>query len=881
MNFNPFSMNILKRTLSLFVGTSLLVLMSAVTASADYNTTTKYQDVEDNYPYYDAIKNLQSSGVIHGYEDGNFLPDNTINRAEFVKVVIASLTKDPKGNNCFKDVKTEWFAPYVCEAKSRGIIQGYANGTFQPDLNISIVEASKILALANGLKDSKTKPDMNDPWYKRYVEALELKNAIPVSIDYPEKKITRGEVVEMAWRITSSVTTKSSKTYASLTSDLSSIESCSALKDKVSMQSYRLYRPMGLMMKSTMVGASPEEAVISPAPTVDSANTGASEKSTGDKGGALTEDFSTTNVQVQGVDEADIIKNDGQYIYMIKGRSIRIVKASPANDMKELSRTAVDETSYTPNEMFVTGNTLVVVGNAYAKMSETVVYMYDITDRSNPKQLRRLSFEGSYVSSRRIGQYAYFVMNAYPRYELLQNEGTTPIATDAVVPRFTDSKNGKTVPVTGCTSIRVFPRYDEPNFLIVAGVALNDAANSSVSKQVYLGSGSTVYSSSEGLYVATQKYEYNDNQIYNIWAPPITKTSTVFHRFALNNGQVEFKTNGTVPGTLLNQFSMDESGNAFRVATSQGDFWNPNSQPTNQLYVLDKNNLSTVLGKVEDIGKGEKIKAVRFMGKRAYVVTFKNTDPFFVIDVENPSAPKILGELKIPGYSDYLHPYDENHIIGFGKEAVDASQFKDLNDGFLPGRENFAWYQGMKIAMFDVTDPVNPKEMFKETIGDRGTSSELLYNHKALLFSKEKGLMAFPIEVSEIKDKTNAKVDPSTYGETVFRGAYVYGVDLVKGFTLKGKITHVDASDFATPDASGSGSGGVGVPMPMMKIWSPSGPYFNNYEAIINRLAYIGNTLYSISMKKISANSLSDLSEQGSVTLAKEPNDGNDRVIMY
>ncbi|MBP7899047.1 beta-propeller domain-containing protein, partial [Candidatus Gracilibacteria bacterium] len=669
-------MNILKRTLSLFVGTSLLVLMSAVTASADYNTTTKYQDVADTYPYYDAIKNLQSSGVIHGYEDGNFLPDNTINRAEFVKVVIASLTKDPKGNNCFKDVKTEWFAPYVCEAKSRGIIQGYANGTFQPDLNISIVEASKILALANGLKDSKTKPDMNDPWYKRYVEALELKNAIPVSIDYPEKKITRGEVVEMAWRIKSSVTTKSSKTYASLTSDLSAIESCSALKDKISMQSYRLYRPMGLMMKSTMVGASPEEAVISPAPTVDSANTGASEKSTGDKGGALTEDFSTTNVQVQGVDEADIIKNDGQYIYMIKGRSIRIVKASPASDMKELSRTVVDETSYTPNEMFVTGNTLVVVGNAYAKMSETVVYMYDITDRSNPKQLRRLSFEGSYVSSRRIGQYAYFVMNAYPRYELLQNEGTTPIATDAVVPRFTDSKNGKTVPVTGCTSIRVFPRYDEPNFLIVAGVALNDAANSSVSKQVYLGSGSTVYSSSEGLYVATQKYEYNDNQIYNIWAPPITKTSTVFHRFALNNGQVEFKTNGTVPGTLLNQFSMDESGNAFRVATSQGDFWNPNSQPTNQLYVLDKNNLSTVLGKVEDIGKGEKIKAVRFMGKRAYVVTFKNTDPFFVIDVENPSAPKILGELKIPGYSDYLHPYDENHIIGFGKEAVDASQFK-------------------------------------------------------------------------------------------------------------------------------------------------------------------------------------------------------------
>lgn len=827
-----------------FVGTSF---------AQDTAAKTSFEDVVSEHPNEAAIAYLKSQGIVKGYDDGTFLPDTTINRAEFMKIIIGAAVADPKGSGCFKDVKDEWFAKYVCEAKNKGYVSGYPDGTFKPDLNISVVEASKIVAKAFELKiDNNGAVTGSTPWFKPFVSSLAAKNAIPVSIDYPEKKVTRGEMSEIAWRVKTGVTTKSTKTFASLTDPLPNISSCVELKEKVSLQQYKQnfgMRPMLMTKSLAMPDAAPTAGDSGAAVTAPvAAPTAPGQES------AVADDYSKTNVQVEGVDEADVVKNDGQYIYLIKGVSIRIVKATPPDAMKEVSRVAVPESGFTPSEMFVDGNRLVVVGSAYDAVtyaSQTVVYVYDITDRASVKQMRRVAFEGSYVSSRRIGGYAYFVMNAYPKYEILQN------ATDdgrGIVPSFTDSKTGKSMPVVGCSSIRIFPRYDEPNFLVIAGVPL-ESGEANVTRQAYLGSGSTIYSSLDSLYVATQKYEYNENVRYMIWNPPAGKVSTVLYRFVLKDGTVTYKTMGSVPGTLLNQFSMDESGDAFRVATTRGAFWGSGDQLNNQLLILDKNNLETTLGQVNDIGKGESIKSVRFMGKRAYVVTFKKTDPFFVIDVSDARAPKILGELKIPGYSDYLHPYDENHIIGFGKEAVDASLF--------PTEENrnmgtdFAWYQGMKLAMFDVTDPTNPKEMFKEVIGDRGTTSDLLYDHKALLFDKTKGLLAFPIDVHEIKNKTTLAPDPSMYGESVFRGAYVYTIDLTKGFVLKGKISH----------DNGETSGDLGGGAAAAKM-----AFYPGYEdTMIKRMIYIGNALYSISMKKVEANSLTDMSKLGSVTLEKEP----------
>jgi len=226
------------------------------------------------------------------------------------------------------------------------------------------------------------------------------------------------------------------------------------------------------------------------------------------------------------------------------------------------------------------------------------------------------------------------------------------------------------------------------------------------------------------------------------------------------------------------------------------------------------------------------------------LVTFVKVDPFFTIDLSDPSNPTIMGELKIPGYSDYLHPYDVDHIIGVGKNAVAASQ-EEIEQRSL----TFAWYQGLKISLFDVSDFENPTETFNIAIGDRGTDSPALYDHKAFLFDKQKELLVIPVSLYEIDEETKERYeqDPgSVYGEFKFQGAYVYKFNL-DGYELKGRITH------RTDDISATDG------------WHWYGYYST---ADISRALYIGNVLYTISNSMVKMNSLDDLSEINSVKLA-------------
>lgn len=290
---------------------------------------------------------------------------------------------------------------------------------------------------------------------------------------------------------------------------------------------------------------------------------------------------------------------------------------------------------------------------------------------------------------------------------------------------------------------------------------------------------------------------------------------------------------------------MDEQGNYFRIATTTGEAWNGNA--ANHLFVLDKDNLENIVGKLENIAQGETIYSVRFMGDRAYMVTFKKIDPFFVIDLSSASNPQILGYLKIPGYSDYLHPFDENHIIGFGKDTVDPQELESF-----ARQVDFAWYQGMKVALFDVTDVENPRVLHQVIIGDRGTDSELLYNHKALFFDKARGLLSFPVNVYEIPDKTGDEYTGSTYGQQVFQGAYVYRLSLENGFEELARLTHFpEGFNFETI-------------------------YENNYyqtftEQMISRIIRIGESLYTVSPGTVKAWATVDMSAQGSATLEPLP----------
>jgi uncharacterized secreted protein with C-terminal beta-propeller domain len=320
-----------------------------------------------------------------------------------------------------------------------------------------------------------------------------------------------------------------------------------------------------------------------------------------------------------------------------------------------------------------------------------------------------------------------------------------------------------------------------------------------------------------------------------VYQPP--ETSTNIYKFALQAGKVQYYGTGTVPGRILNQFSMDENGGYFRVATTSDETWN-NDQYTssNNIYVLNQD--LQLIGKLENIAPGEKIYSTRFTGDRAYMVTFQQVDPFFVVDLKDPSNPMILGKLKIPGYSDYLQPYDENHIIGFGKDAVQAKGWNGQSQAF---------YEGMKIALFDVTDVNNPIEMSQALIGDRGTDSELLQNHKALLFSAEKNLLAFPVTVMEVENQTTpgqtANLIPA-YGTFAFQGLYVYSIDLVKGLQYRGRISHLSNEDYLK-----------------------AGDVWYDTDKNIDRGLYIGDTLYTLSSAMIKANNISDLAEINTLML--------------
>ncbi|MGE5381014.1 MAG: beta-propeller domain-containing protein, partial [Methylocystaceae bacterium] len=371
---------------------------------------------------------------------------------------------------------------------------------------------------------------------------------------------------------------------------------------------------------------------------------------------------------------------------------------------------------------------------------------------------------------------------------------------------------------------------------------INIATDAKASVESYLGAGSQVYVSDKNLYVTANYYPVGPRRLVAPSASDtgvsssasVSDTSRIF-KFALDQGKVTYCAQGEVPGRILNQFSMDENNGYFRAATTIENYGAINApQSSNSLYVMDGN--LKVIGKVEDIAPGEKIYSARFLGDRAYMVTFRTVDPFYVIDLKSPTRPQILGALKIPGYSDYLHPYDANHVIGFGKDTI------ELSSQYAKDQTN-AYYLGMKMALFDVTDVKKPKQEFVEIIGDRGTDSELLHNHRALLFSREKNLIAFPVSLHQVE---GSKVDQNgafpSYGAFTWQGAYVYSLDLKNGFELKAKISHMNSEDYLKAGYNGY-----------------------DYRKSVQRILYIQDTLYTLSPAMIKANALENFEEIGGI----------------
>ncbi len=650
--------------------------------------------------------------------------------------------------------------------------------------------------------------------------------------------------------------------------------------------------------------------------TVDTAGSGAS-------------DHSTTNIQVEGVDEADVVKNDGRYIYVVSGRKVVIVDAYPAEDAEILSEIEFDEQ---PSEIFINEDKLVVFTQEYinedgrsptpyyyGSTTKTNVVVYDISNRKKPKVAREIKADGNYFDSRMIGDYVYVIINEpvyyrpCPVYDSVILEGVGEfIAGDCVEESITAPKVTIDGEETGDELPDIY-YWDAPDtsyhFTTILAINTQDDKEKPGRKIFLMGDAQNMFVSLGNIYVTRTKgindYEVMEEVYDEIVIPGMPRQTragleeiessnksfnvkrleraevvreyianldkeetselyeqidaktilimeeyqksseqTAINKIAINKGKITPKASGSVPGTVLNQFSMDEYAGNFRIATTVG--WNGD----NNVYVLDED--LDVIGELEGLAPGESIYSARFMGSRCYLVTFKKIDPLFVIDMSDPKNPKVLGKLKIPGYSDYLHPYDENHLIGIGKETVEAEE------------GDFAWYQGVKISLFDVTDVEKPKEIDKYEIGDRGTDSYALQDHKAFLFSKSKNLLVIPILLAEIdEEKYPRGVSANTYGDFVWQGAYVFELTLEDGFELKGRVTHADAGQFLK-----------------------SGYYYGDDSTSVKRSLYMDDTLYTISDKKIKMNylrGLGDINEvdiscdeegyidDGEIILAKKP----------
>ena len=488
---------------------------------------------------------------------------------------------------------------------------------------------------------------------------------------------------------------------------------------------------------------------------------------------------SETNTQEENVDEADIVKVDDKYIYYVSEDKVVIIDAQTPETSDKIAEISYKDANFYPREIYIKNQKMVVIGNEYDNSCKTEIMstdeatitdkeidqnnkpksgmiIYDISNIKEPKETRRVMMEGSYISSRMIEDNIYYVASKYIMTSNIKRNKIEDLDENKYKPVYQDTAVSKEEKCINYDSIYYFNEIQDANYLMLAGLNIN--SNEEAEVRTFLGAGQYVYSSEKNMYIATNKMTYGEG--YEVlWG------STHLLKIELNNGKFKFKAEGTVDGQVNNQFSMDESENTdsttFRIATTTGNIW-VDKTTANNLYIL--NDKLEVIGKVENFGKEEKIYSVRYVGNKAYVVTFKQTDPLFVIDLSNSNNPQILGELKIPGYSTYLHPYDETHLIGFGYDTKEDGTRVITN--------------GLKMAMFDISDFNNPQELFKVAIGDsKYTYSELLYDHKALLFSKEKNIIAFPL-YSSSGMKTNSR-------------AAIYNIDLKKGFSLKGKIANI------------------------------------------------------------------------------------------
>ena len=426
----------------------------------------------------------------------------------------------------------------------------------------------------------------------------------------------------------------------------------------------------------------------------------------------------TTNTQEQDVDEGDLIKTDGKYLYVTRrNNSVVSIVDIQNNKLEKISQIEI-KADEDIQEIYLNGKVLVIVGTAYDFTQEstasgarlygadmaygignTFVKAYNISNANSPKLVTEYSQQGQYKNSRMIGTKLYCVSTYHVNVARDDYK-------DYCIPETTI--NGVCEPVpAGCISVI----EDSKSSTYAVITTLDVFKSAKPESEAILGNCDNLYASSQGMFLSENDWNSKSEEF------------TKIYRFEYTETGIEYKCMGKVPGYIKNQFAMSYDGEYFKIATTKnnvtvdGDAVSMSiDDRTNNLYIL--NNQMQIVGKVEDLAKGEMIQSVRYIGNTAYVVTFRQTDPLFVIDLSDPTNPTVKGKLKITGFSEYLHPITNNLLIGVGQDGTESGTNGDC-----------------KISLFDVSDPNKPFEASKVTVanGSANVYSPVSSNHKCFV----------------------------------------------------------------------------------------------------------------------------------------------------
>lgn len=439
--------------------------------------------------------------------------------------------------------------------------------------------------------------------------------------------------------------------------------------------------------------------------------------------------YSKTNIQVEGVDEADVVKNDERYIYFANQNGVFIIDTLFDNMY------SLKTVSFIPQELYHSKNYLVVFG--LKQNSGFTIMVFDISNLNNISISREFSFENStYISSRKIDDDFYFILrNPYVYNETKQV---------AILPKYSDSLAGnKTLDISQIKIMGHQRRYFSHNLII----SFNPLKDTELNIESFIGNFEHTYASKNNLFVANSNYYYIVNPDTAITTEPVIgqprirwgiSQSTDVYRFMIEDGKLTYKSMVNVMGSILNQFSMDEYDENFRIVTTTSN----NGTETwafNFKLTTDKLELTS---KVGNMGLEERVYSVRFEKNYGYVVTFRFTDPLYIVDFSDPDDIKVVSEFKTPGVSDYLHKYNEELLIGVGRNITEDS----VN-------------RGVKISLFDVSDEEN---VIESDIYYFDQTSFFSNNHKSIIVIKEDNLFALPIGYGEFYvfkiDEENKKI---------------------------------------------------------------------------------------------------------------------------